>query len=150
MLNEYLILTGLAVAPISEARGAVLYGLSTGLNPVAIFLIAFVANALTIPVVFWFLQQANFLGLAKKLFGKSAYTYIEKNKLAIDKWGELALFAFVAVPLPMTGGWMGALIATILNMDKKKALIAIIVGILVSTAITFAGIGGGLFILGKL
>jgi uncharacterized membrane protein len=150
MLSDYLILTGLAIVPISEARGAVLYGLSAGLNPTAVFLISFLANALTIPLVFWFLQQANFLGLAKKLFGKRAYAYVEKNKPSIDKWGELALFAFVAVPLPMTGGWMGALIATMLNMDKKKALLAIIIGILVSTAITFAGIGGGLFILGKL
>jgi uncharacterized membrane protein len=147
MLSSYLILTGLAVI---EPRGAVLYGLGTGINPIAVFLITLIANVLTLLLVFWFLQQANFRGWAKKLFGKSAYAYIDKNKPAIDKWGELALFAFVAVPLPMTGGWMGALIATILNMDKKKALIAIILGVLVSTALAFAGIGGGLFILGKL
>ncbi|MEM4247927.1 MAG: small multi-drug export protein [Candidatus Nanoarchaeia archaeon] len=150
MLSEYLILTGLAIAPISEARGAVLYGLSAGLNPAAVFLISFLANVLTIPLIFWFLQQANFLGFAQKLFGKNAYDWIGKNKQKIDKWGEFALYGFVAVPLPITGGWMGALIATLLNMDRKKAYVAIILGILTATTITFVGIGSGIFLYNRL
>ena len=43
-----------------------------------------------------------------------------KNKEKIDKYGYWALLLFVAVPLPGSGGWTGALIASVLKMNRKK------------------------------
>lgn len=148
MLIDYLIVTGLAAIPISEARGAILYGLGMGLNPIAVFLISFLINVATVPIIFWFLQQANFLAFAKRLFGERAMNAIEKNKF--EKWAEFGLFVFVGIPLPMTGAWMGAFIATLLNMNKRRAFLAITAGVFAATVITFLGVSSGLFVLKNL
>jgi uncharacterized membrane protein len=133
---EYLIIFILGGLPISEIRGAIIYGLSQNLNIGAVFLFGALGNIIAIPIIFFALEKLNLIKLAKKLFGKTAYKKIEKNKPLLDKWGELALLIFIALPLPITGAWMGSLIATLLKMDKKKSFAVIIIGILIAGLIT--------------
>jgi uncharacterized membrane protein len=135
MLN-YLIVFLLGGFPILEIRGAILYGLGMGLNPYYVLLVGALGNIIAIPIIFFALKKLNMLGLAKKLFGEKIFRKIEKNKKHLDKWGELALLLFVAIPAPMTGGWTAAFVATLLELDKKKSFVVITVGIFIAGIIT--------------
>ncbi len=136
MLLKYLMVFILGGLPFSEIRGSIIYGLSANLNVFAVFLIGATANIIAIPVIFFALDKLKLIKLAKKLFGKKAYAKIEKNEKILNRWGELALLLFVAIPLPVTGAWMASLIAFLLEMDKKKSFIVISVGIIIAGIIT--------------
>ncbi len=147
---EYLLVIGLAVAPISEARGAIVYGLGAGLNPYLVFLLAVLSNIIIIPAVFWGLKQAHLRKIADKLFAHKMHKRIEKHKDALNKYGFWGLLIFTAVPLPVTGGWTAAFIAEILEINKKRALLAISIGIVIAALIVSLGAGGTIFLLDKL
>ena len=71
----------------------------------------------------------------------------DKRKTTIVKLQYVGLALFVAIPLPVTGAWTGALIASVLNMDKKKAFLSIALGLVLASAIMYIisfGIIGGL------
>ena len=59
----------------------------------------------------------------------------DKNKPKIEKYGYLGLILFVGIPLPGTGAWTGSLVATALNLDKKKAFLCTIIGVLIASVI---------------
>jgi uncharacterized membrane protein len=138
---DYIIVFILGMLPISEIRGAIIYGMGTNLNFPLVFLLGALGNIIIIPIIFFALEKLKLINLAKKLFGKKMYQKIEKNQKHIDKWGELALLIFVAIPAPVTGGWTGALIATLLKMDKKKSFIVITLGIIIAGLITAISVG---------
>ena len=60
---------------------------------------------------------------------------VEKNKGQIEKYGYWGLVIFVGIPLPGTGAWTGALIASVLNMEKKKTFFAVLAGIVMASII---------------
>ena len=60
---------------------------------------------------------------------------VEKRKGQIEKFGYLGLVLFVGIPLPGTGAWTGSLIASVLEMDKKKSFLAILVGVIMASII---------------
>jgi uncharacterized membrane protein len=70
------------------------------------------------------------------MYKKFFDTFVEKTrskvKPKVERYGYLGLMFFVAIPLPITGAWTGALGAWVLGMDKKKASIAIICGVIVA------------------
>jgi uncharacterized membrane protein len=138
---DYIIVFILGMLPISEIRGAIIYGMGTNLNFPLVFLLGALGNIIIIPIIFFALEKLKLINLAKKLFGKKMYQKIEKNQKHIDKWGELALLIFIAIPAPVTGGWTGALIATLLKMDKKKSFIVITLGIIIAGLITAISVG---------
>jgi uncharacterized membrane protein len=59
----------------------------------------------------------------------------DKNKEKIEKYGYFGLFLFVGIPLPGTGAWTGCLIASILNLNRKKAFYATLCGIIMASII---------------
>ena len=63
------------------------------------------------------------------------YKKVDKNKSSIEKYGFWGLVIFVGIPLPGTGAWTGALVAAMLNMDRKKALAAITLGVFMASMI---------------
>jgi uncharacterized membrane protein len=133
---EYLLVFLLGGFPILEIRGAVIYGLSMGLNPYNVLLFGALGNIIAVPIIFFALEKLDMLELAKKLFGKKVFLKIEKNKKHLDRWGELALLLFVAIPAPMTGGWTGTFVATLLGLNKKKSFVVISIGIIIAGIIT--------------
>ena len=143
MLENYFWVFILSGLPISEIRGAILYGLGLNLNMTAVFLIGAAGNMLAVPIIFFALEKLNFIGLAKKLFGRKAYQKIEKHRDKLEKWEELALLLFTAIPFPVTGAWTATLIATLLEMNKKKAFLVIAIGIIIAGLITL-GVAQGL------
>ena len=60
---------------------------------------------------------------------------VEKHKGQIEKFGYLGVVLFVGIPLPGTGAWTGSLIASVLNMDKKKTFLAVMVGLVMASII---------------
>ena len=73
-----------------------------------------------------------------KLFNKIANWLdekVEKHKGQIEKFGYLGVVLFVGIPLPGTGAWTGSLIASVLNMDRKKTFLAVMVGIFMASII---------------
>ena len=73
-----------------------------------------------------------------KVFNKFALWLdkkVEKNKAKIEKYGYWGLILFVGIPLPGTGAWTGCLIASVLEMNKKKSLIAAILGVFMASII---------------
>ena len=68
-------------------------------------------------------------------FANWIYKKVDKNKGSIERYGFWGLVIFVGIPLPGTGAWTGALVAAMLNMDRKKALAAITAGVFMASII---------------
>jgi uncharacterized membrane protein len=124
--------------PISESRGAIIYGLGAGLNSYLVLILSMGANIAAIPAIFLILQQAHFREFAFKIFRKRVEKHYHKNK-KFELLEEMALFSFVAVPLPFTGVFSAAIISELLGWDWKKSFLALSAGVVVASLAVWAG-----------
>ncbi len=147
-LLNYIITFVLSGLPISEVRGAVIFGIAAGLNPWAVLVLSLVGNILSVPLVFFVLRQAHLREWIFKLFHKTAASHIDRHKDKFELYKEIALFAFVAVPFPLTGSYTGILISEVLGWSWKKSTIAIAAGVLVAGVIVFLGAKGVIKLIG--
>lgn len=126
------------MVPVIELRGALPIGVGMGLPPLAAAAISILGNLVPIPFILILLQHIfNFLRDKKltKKFVAWLEKKAEKNRTKIDKYGWLGLILLVAIPLPGTGGWTGALVASCLKMKKKPAMTAITAGVIIAGVI---------------
>jgi uncharacterized membrane protein len=144
---DYLIVFLLGGFPILEVRGAVLYGIGMGLNPYLVLLLGIIGNILIIPVVFYFFKKSHFRSLAMRFFGHGMQEKIERHRARFEKWDELALLSFVALPLPVTGAYTGAFLAEVLNLNRKKSFFVISLGVVIAALIVFGGVTGIVWLL---
>jgi len=130
----------LSMLPAFEGRYAVLVGQVMGMPLLPTFMLAFVMSTVPMPFIFWLLRPILkwFYSLPAKPVQKIA-AFIEghaqKKAKELETGSLVALFLFVAIPLPGTGGWTGSIIATLLDMNRKRAGIAIALGNLGACAI---------------
>lgn len=133
------IVFGLSILPISEIRGAVIYGLSALgkdlSSQILVYVISVIGNFLPVPFILLLFRPV--LKYLKKVRIFSTFTtWLEnrtkKKALGLAKISAGALFLFVAIPLPTTGAWTGSMIAALLDIRLKYALPAILAGIMVS------------------
>ena len=96
-------------------------------------------DALPVPFIFFFARKVLEWGADKKYIGKFFSFCLEKGHKGGEKLKEkagrglfLALLLFVGIPLPGTGAWTGTLAASILDMDFKKSVIAVVAGVLLA------------------
>ena len=146
LLKKYFWVLFVSMVPIVELRGAVPIGVGMGLPLVPTYLVAVLGNMLPVPIILLFAKRVllwctTWPGALGRFFTK----IYEKGVKAGDKMQEKAgrgiywaLYLFVAIPLPGTGAWTGALIAALLGIPVKKALPAILLGILIATIIMAA------------
>lgn len=128
----------ISLMPILELRGGLLAAALLNLNPVTSYVISIIGNVLPVPFILllinkildWMRNSKHFKGIANWLDGK-----VEKHKGQIEKYGYLGLILFVGIPLPGTGAWTGALIASVLNMNKKKTFFAVCAGVFIASII---------------
>lgn len=128
----------ISLMPILELRGGLIAAALLGLDGLSSFIICFIGNIIPIPLILWFItpifnkmkKTKMFSGLVDKLEKKAM-----AKKEQIEKWQYWGLMLFVGIPLPGTGAWTGCLIAALLNMDKKKALLASILGVIMAGVI---------------
>ena len=155
MLKQLLFCMLLSLAPVSELRGAIPYGIAAGLEPWLVFLLAVVGNLLPVPFILLFIRKIfqwmkRYPRLAKiaKKFEDRAWRKSGKVKRS----ETIGLCLFVAIPLPGTGAWTGALIAALMEMRMKRALPTILLGVLIAgtavTLIAYFGVEALSFLLG--
>lgn len=130
----------ISMCPILELRGGLIAASLLHLNPFVSYIVCFLGNVLPIPFILWFISKIlNWMRNSKKEKIKNIATWldkkVDKNKAKIEKYGYLGLVAFVGIPLPGTGAWTGCLIASVLEMDKKKSLLAAIIGVFMASII---------------
>lgn len=127
-----------SLLPVVECRGGMIIAKIYELNFFKAFFICYLGNMIPLPFIilfikriFAFMKKHNILkGFIEKLEGKG-----DKNRDKIMKYKEWGLLAFVAVPLPGTGGWTGSLLAALLDIDFKKALPIIALGVFIADVI---------------
>lgn len=132
----------ISMLPILELRGGLIAASILNIPWFEAAVISIIGNCLPIPVILLFVKKV--LGWLKntKLFHRLAHKYEAK---ALKKGGELlqkypgrimfALYVFVAIPLPMTGAWTGALIAAFLDFPLKRSFAAIAAGVMTAAVI---------------
>ncbi len=136
----------IAMVPVLELRAAIPAGVIAGLNIQAVLAAAIMGNLLPIPFIIVFIRkifkwmQSKSQRLANIVAKLEAKADKKKDKvLKYEFWG---LMLFVAIPLPGTGAWTGALIAAMLDMQLKRAFPAIAVGVLTAAIIVTAATYG--------
>ena len=124
--------------PILELRGGLIAAALLDVNPVISYIICIIGNVLPVPFILWFINSIlnwmrnskHFSSIANWLDSK-----VTKHKAQIEKYGFWGMVLFVGIPLPGTGAWTGCLIAAVLNMNKKKAFLAALLGIIMASVI---------------
>jgi len=132
-------------SPIVEINGSIPVGISLGLDPLATFLLAISANILIFFPVFFGLKitYKNFFSRIRA-FNRYLEKTRKKGKPYIDKYGYIGLALFMALPSPLTGVYTGSLLAWLLNMEWKKSIASIFLGVLINGVIIL-GVVLGLF-----
>ena len=155
MFWRILVVLIISMIPLVELRGAipVAVGMDLGLPEWLVLIIAIIGNIIPVPIIYFFARKVlawgskvkwkpfkDFCNICLKKGEKAGQKLLKKAKSGV----YFALFLFVAVPIPGTGAWTGTLAASILNLDFKKTMIAIISGVLVAGLIMLA-VSLGLF-----
>ena len=123
----------ISMVPVIELRGAIPAGVAGGLHPFVALIIAVIGNLLPLPFIIIFIRKI-FAFIRKHIpwldgFIKKLENRAESKRAVVEKFEFWGLFLFVAIPLPGTGAWTGALIAALMNMRLKDALPSIAFGV---------------------
>lgn len=135
-IPDWLVVFIISVCPILECRlGMFTAIVLLDMNPFVGFIISFLGNILPIPFILllinWIFDLLKKVkGINKIIFKLEEKTLKKRDK--IDKYGIWGLLIFVAIPLPGTGGWTGALLASLLELDKKKSFGVIAIGVFIA------------------
>lgn len=145
---RYLTMFGLAMVPVSELRGAIPLGiLAYDIPWYECYILCCIANFIPVPFILLLIKKViKLMGESKVEFFKKVSLWIQnkadKNTDAVNRYGVFGLILFVAIPLPMTGAWTGALVAAVTNMKFGRAVICCIAGILIAgTIVTLISTG---------
>lgn len=129
----------ISMVPIIELRGAIPFGVGFGLDVWTVSILAVVGNMIPIPFIILFIRKIfawmrsksdRLNGLVSKLEAKA-----DKHKAKVTRYEFWGLCLFVAIPLPGTGAWTGALVAAMLDMRLKNAIPAIFWGVIIAAVI---------------
>ena len=131
----------MAMVPVVELRGAIPLGVAAGLPPAVAAVTAMIGNMVPVPLillllrkVFALLRRVSWLG--PKIDALERRAHLKGRK--VKKYRTLGLVLLVAVPLPGTGAWTGALVADVLDIRMRTALPAIAAGVAIAGCITTA------------
>ncbi|MCD8073769.1 MAG: small multi-drug export protein [Lachnospiraceae bacterium] len=141
-MKSYLIVFLISMLPLIELRGAIPYGVLFGLPTIPTYIVAIIGNMLPVPIIYLFARRVLVWGQDKPLIGKLFTFFLEKGEKGGQKLQAkagrglfVALLLFVGIPLPGTGAWTGTLAASILKMDFKSTILAVILGVLLAGVI---------------
>lgn len=148
LIGKILVTLGVSMVPVIELRGAIPIGMGLGLDYGTSLVASIIGNMIPIPFILiflmkifdWMKRRDNWMG---KVVDKML-SIADKKRETVDKYGWIGLFILVAIPLPGTGAWTGALVASVFRLPFKKAMLAIFLGVITAGLIVFA-ISAGLF-----
>ena len=139
MLKKYIYIFLISMIPLIELRGAVPVSQVMRLPIVPSFIVCIIANMLPVPIIYLFARKVLIWGADKPIIGRFFSFCLEKGekggKKLQAKAGRglfVALLLFVGIPLPGTGAWTGTLAASILDMDFKSTVAAVMLGVLLA------------------
>lgn len=138
-IGQVLSTAAVAMVPILELRGAIPIGTAMGLNYWVAFIAAVIGNMIPVPFIMLFIRHIFAWMRKSKTFGKlvdKLENRAHSKGEMVKKYEVLGLFILVAIPLPGTGAWTGALVATLLDMKIKRAFPTIMLGVIVAGIIT--------------
>ena len=130
MLKKYLMIFLVSMVPLIELRGAVPIAVGMNLPLLPSYIICILGNMLPVPIIFFFARKVLEWGADKPVIGKFFTFCLEKG----HKGGQ-KLLLFVGIPLPGTGAWTGTLAASLLDMDFKSSVIAVMCGVVLAGVI---------------
>lgn len=141
---NYLYVFLISVVPVVELRGAIPVAYALGLEPLASYMVSVIGNMLPVPFILLLITPlCNLLKKTKALAWLPRWldAKVEKNRHKVEKYAFWGLFIFVAIPFPGTGAWTGSLIASFLDFDFKRSLLAVFLGVcaagIIMTALSF-------------
>ena len=136
MLTKYLWVFFVSMVPLVELRGSIIISQGLQLPVLSSYIVAIIGNMLPVPVIYLFARKVLVWGADKPVIGKFFSWCLEKGEKGGKKLQEkagrglfIALLLFVGIPLPGTGAWTGTLAASILDMDFKSTIIAVMLGL---------------------
>ena len=146
MIVKYLLVFFISMVPLIELRGAIPFGMANGLDLVPLYATAIIGNMLPVPFIFFFARKVLIWGSkfnwpkGLKWVGKFFVFCLERGEKGGQKLKSkagkgglfIALLLFVGIPLPGTGAWVGTLAASILDMDFKTSVIAVMLGVVLA------------------
>ncbi len=140
---HYILVFLISMVPLIELRGAIPYAVGFGLNLPLSYVLAIIGNMIPVPIIFFFARKV--LEWGSKLenwFGKFCRFCVtkgekggEKLKAKAGRGIYAALLLFVGIPLPGTGAWTGTLAASFLDLEFKKSVVAVLLGIVLAGVI---------------
>ena len=146
MLKKYLIIFLVSMVPLIELRGAIPIAVGMNLPLLPSYIICILGNMLPVPVIFFFARKVLEWGADQPVIGKFFTFCLEKGHKGGQKLQAkagrglfLALMLFVGIPIPGTGAWTGTLAASILDMDFKSSVLAVMLGVLLAGVIMMVG-----------
>ncbi len=139
MFVNYLLTFLISMVPIVELRGGVPFGIIRGIEWYKALPLCMVGNMIPVPFIFFFARKILEWGRNKPVIGKFFSWCLEKGHHGGQKLQEKAgkgmfwaLLLFVGIPLPGTGAWTGTLAASLLDLDFKKSVLAVVLGVLLA------------------
>lgn len=154
MLKKYLFVFFVSMVPLIELRAAVPIALGMNLPVLPSYVVCILGNMLPVPIIFLFARKVLEWGADKPVIGKFFTFCLEKGHKGGEKLKQkagrglfVALLLFVGIPLPGTGAWTGTLAASLLDMDFKSSVFAVLFGVVLAGIImglASAGVFGAL------
>ncbi len=142
MLAKYLFLFFCSMIPLIELRGAIPVAVGFGLPMLPSYLVCIVGNMLPVPFIFLFARKVLEWGADKPVIGRFFTFCLEKGHKGGEKLQAkagrglfLALLLFVGIPVPGTGAWTGTLAASLLDMDFRSSVLAVLLGVILAGVI---------------
>ncbi len=138
-MKDILLTFLVAMVPVVELRGAIPFGVVRGLNLWTAIIASILGNLIPVPFIILFIRKIfawmrahmpKLDGLVIRMEKKA-----EKNRAAVEKYAFWGLVILVAIPLPGTGAWTGALVAAMMEMRLKRAFPAIAIGVAIAGVI---------------
>lgn len=141
----------ISMVPVIELRGAIPIATAHGLNFWVAIVCSIIGNLIPVPFIIIFIRKIFELMRKWSVKLDKLVTKLEdraqKKSDVVLKYAFWGLVVLVAIPLPGTGAWTGALVAAMLNMRLRKAFPAIALGVLIAAVIVSFVTYGGIMIL---
>jgi uncharacterized membrane protein len=139
MISKFIVVFLISMVPLIELRGAIPYSQLMRLPLIQSYLIAIVGNMIPVPFIYLFARKILEWGADKPVIGGFFSWCLDKGKRGGEKLqakaGQglfIALLLFVGIPLPGTGAWTGTLAASLLDIDMKSSILAVMAGVLLA------------------
>jgi uncharacterized membrane protein len=142
---ESLITLALSAAPVAELRGGLPYALSRGAESGVAYGLAVVGNLLVVPLLLLGFRRLERLLRTWRPSARLLDALFERTRRKgrrVERFGAVGLVLLVAIPLPGTGAWTGAIAAVLLGVRPRRAFVLIALGVLVAgVLVLFASLG---------